>query len=486
MNKVLFNDDAKNALIDGVNLIGRAVATTFGPNGKNVIIQGNSGIYITKDGATAARFMKNDDPAINAGVELIKKIATKTATDVGDGTTTATILATELINNLQNNKENPIKVNKILNKEVEKVVEYLSENKKVISELNDLIKVATISTNNDEILGRLVAETYYNVTKDGIINVCESQDIKDSVVYSKGIKLESGFTSAHFVNTQKGTCELNNVLVGIFRTPINELKEITDICEKAIKEKLALLIIAPKIDSSILRTLLLNNASGNLYSCCVSSPNHGVFRETMLSDVENILGDTMICEKIIVSKDTSFIVGGTPNKYIIDNKINEIKNTLELKAVSDFELEFARKRLANYVGGIATILVGGYSDVEIKEKKDRLDDAVCSVKAAMSDGILPGGGVALARACANLELVYLKDVLLKPIYLLNETSEGLLDFNNDDNFWIGKDFKTNKKGNMYDMGIVDPFLVTKIALENAISVASLILTNGCTIININE
>lgn len=484
MTNILFNEDAKNSLIEGVNLIGDAVKTTFGPNGKNVIIKGSSGLYITKDGATVARYVASDNPFIDSGVELIKGIATKTATDVGDGTTTATILAQALVNSLKDCKDNPITVARDLEKEVKLVIEYLEQNKRTIDNLEDLIKVATVSTNNDEELGKLVAETYHKVTKDGVVNVEDSQDINTHVVFSQGAKIESGYLSPFFINSPKGICELENTYVAIFRTPLNDVKEITPACEKAIRLKKSLLIIAPKIDSSIVRTLIINKDSGNLKSCCIPCPGHGIYRDNLLNDIENILGEEMFCEKVIISKDITTIIGGTSKEENILNTISNLKETIASKNLSEFEINFAKKRLANYIGGIATIKVGGYSPVEIQEKKDRLDDAIGSVKAAMENGILPGGGISLWRSAIRLDLKYLKPILIIPLNLLQgntflEEDSNWLDVSN---FWEGINFKTQVKGNMYEMGIVDPFLVTKIALENAVSVASLILTNGCAIV----
>ena len=483
MKMVLFNEDAQNALIEGVNLIGDAAATTFGPNGKNVIIRGQSGIYITKDGATVAKYVESQNPFVNSGIDLIKGIATKTATDVGDGTTTATILAQTLVNSLKDNKENPITISRILEEEVKEVIQYLSDNKKVITELEDLVKVATVSTNNDVELGKLVAETYFKVTKDGVVNVESSQDTNNSVIFSQGVKLETGYLSPFFINTTKSTCELENVMVSIFRSPINDIKEVQKICERAIQTKKSLLLIAPKIDSNIIRTLVVNKDSGNLKSCCIASPGHGIFRDTILNDTENILGTEMLCDKVIVSRDTTYLIGGNSNEELIQNNIEEIKQIINSN-INDFETTFAKKRLANYIGGIATIYVGGYSQIEIQEKKDRLDDAICAVKAAMSEGILPGGGAALLHAYVNLDLKYLHEILSVPFEILGRSAD-IKNLEGLDEFWNGYNFKTKEQGNMYEMGIVDPFLVTKIALENAVSVASLILTNGCAITTIN-
>lgn len=397
-------------------------------------------------------------------------------------TTTASILAQALVNSLKDSKENPITVARALDLEVKEVISYLEKNKRTIDNLEDLIKVATVSTNNDEELGKLVAETYFKVTKDGVVNVEDSQDVNNSVVFSQGTKVESGYLSPFFINSPKGICELENTYVAIFRSPLNDVQEITPACEKAIKLKKSLLIIAPKIDSTIVRTLIINKDSGNLKSCCIPCPGHGIYRDNLLNDIENILGEEMFCDKVIVSKDTTTIIGGRSNQEVIDLEIENLKETVNSKTLSEFEINFAKKRLANYIGGIATIHVGGYSQVEVQEKKDRLDDAICAVKAAMSEGILPGGGIALLRASIELKLNLLSDIIQMPFKILEDDSDYRHKWVDEYNFWDGVNFKTLQYGDMYEMGIVDPFLVTKIALENAVSVASLILTNGCAII----
>ena len=478
--RILFNDDAKNSLIEGVNLIGDAVKTTFGPNGKNVIIKGHSGIYITKDGATVARYVESDNPFVQSGIELVKNIAIKTAGDIGDGSTSATILSQALVNKLKDLKESPIEVSRKLEEEVKLVVDYLEKNKKTIESLEDLLKVATISTNNDPDLGRLVAETYYNVTKDGVVNVESSQDVNSSVVYSQGVKLENGFSSPYFINTTKGVCELENVLVSVHNSPLNDIKEITTICEKAIRLKKSILIVAPKIDSTIIRTLVMNKESGVLNSCCVVSQSHGIYSDYLKEDIRTIIGEE--CDKVIIEKDCTYLIKDKIQNH--EDKINELKELLKSN-LSEFERVFHRKRLANYIGGIATIYVGGYSEVEIQEKKDRIDDAIGAVRAAMIDGVLPGGGISLFKASVKLNLNYLEEVLRIPLRLLCRSSqfkkEHWLDYND---FWQGANLKNGEVGDMYEMGVIDPFLVTKISLENAVSVASLILTNGCSIVTI--
>ena len=482
---VLFNENAKTPLIDGVNLIGQAVATTFGPNGKNVIIKNRSGIHITKDGATVARFVNNDDPIVTMGIDVIRQIATKTAKDVGDGTTTSVVLAQAIVNELKDNTDHPIQLQRDLEEDVKKVITYLESIKKEISSYEDLVKVATLSANNDSVLGKLIADAYQKVGKEGVVNFEESTDITDSIIYTDGMQLESGYASPYFINSDKNTCELENVYIAISNEKLTEIKQIVPIAEEALKlgqkldRKMSLLVIAPKIESQIIKFLIMN--AEKLPSCAIVTPNHGIYRDIVLDDMRAIIGDSMICDKIEIGKDQSILIGGNKKEDVVESKIQDVKRKLENTSLSEFEILFNKKRLANLAGGIATILVGGYSKVEIVEKKDRVEDAIAAVKAALDGGVLPGGGVGLLSA-GSLDLKYLKNIIIEPLNILIKNSNIMFKYNID-NPWIGTNFKTGQFGDMYEMGIIDPFLVTKTALTNAVSAASLILTNGCSILN---
>lgn len=482
---VLFNDDAKAPLIQGVKLIGDAVASTFGPNGRNVIIKTRSGNHITKDGATVARAVNHNDPFVEMGIEAIRDIAVKTAKDVGDGSSTSTILAREIVLNLIDSKLHPIEILRTLENDLKKVIDYLEENKLEISTEEDLLKVATISANNDPILGKLIANTYHAVGKDGIVTMEESTEIHDSVVYTTGLQIDNGYSSPYFINTDKNTCELNNVLVFISIEKLSEVtKQLISVCDQAIRERKTLLLMAPDIDSSILRMLLLNKGN-KLDSCTVINPGNGIFRDILLDDIRVNLGETMTCEKVVIAKDTTTFIGCNISDETKSQKIAEIKQQLSNTSLSEFEVIFNKKRLANYVGGIATILVGGYSKAEIIEKKDRVEDAIAAVKAALDGGVLPGGGSALLHASVELDLEILGEIIKTPFRLLEENSGYFAKDSGDYNFWEGVNFKTLQQGNMYKMGIIDPFLVTKIALQNAVTAASLILTTSCSIINLD-
>ena len=483
---VLFDENAKSPLIEGVNLIGKAVATTFGPNGKNVIIKNRSGIHITKDGATVAQYVNHEDPIVTMGIDVIKQIAVKTAKDVGDGTTTSTILAQAIVNELKDNTDHPIQIQRDLEEDVKKVITYLESIKKDIDSYEDLVKVATLSANNDEVLGKLIADAYQKVGKEGVVNFEESNDITDSIVYTDGMQLESGYYSPYFINTDNNTCELENVYVAIIEEKLTEIKQIQPYAEHAIKlgkeldRKMSMLVIAPKIESQIIKFLVMNQDV--LPSCGIITPNHSIYRDIILDDLRDILGDKLVCDKVEISKDNSVLIGCNSIKDKVDKKVEDIRKKLTSKSLSEFEILFHKKRLANLAGGIATIMVGGYSKVEIIEKKDRVEDAIAAVKAALDGGILPGGGVSLLRSSYKLELNYLTSILKEPFNILKENSNfnEILSRSND---WQGINFKKGNAGDMYEMGIIDPFLVTKTALTNAVSAASLILTNGCSILN---
>lgn len=477
---VKFDNEVKDSLIQGVKLIANAVQTTFGPDGRNVIIKNKGGIHITKDGATVASYVDSDDPLVQIGIDTVREVSLKTAKDVGDGSSTSIILAREILNFCKDLDENPIDIQKGLKQECDLVIQELNKLKKEITDEKDLRAVSILSTNNDVQLGNLIADAYLKVGKEGVVNMEQSSDVIDSVVYTEGLEIESGYMSPYFINTNNNTCELTNVLVHISEFAIDEISQIVNVADRAVREGKQLLIIAPKIHSSVLRFFILNK-SGKLESCCITSPGFKHFRDTILQDVRNILGETMVCEKVIVNKDTTIFSGCKSNKEKVESEIVAIKEKLASKTLDEVETKFHSKRLANYIGGIATIYVGGYSQIEITEKKDRVEDAICAVKAALDGGILPGGGTALFYCENKLNLKYLKNVLTMPLSILMQMASYNKCIPSQE--WMGINLRTHECGNMLDMGIIDPFLVTKTALENAVSVASLILTNECLIVN---
>ena len=481
MEKVMFNENVKEKLINGVNLLADAVKTTYGPNGQNVIIKHRGGIHITKDGATVATYVSTENPVEEMAIDVIREVAKKTAKDVGDGTTTSIVLAQALINEIKELDDNPIVIQRKLQEDCQKIIKYLEENKKEIDSFEDIKKVATISTNNDEKLGTLIADAFNKVGKYGVVSIGESTGIEDTYEVTEGMQIESGYLSPFFINSEDNTCTLENVLVYISKDKIKENKDILDIADEAYSKRLSLLVVAPDIDSTVQRTLLLNKQNG-FESCCIKSPNTGYYRDIMIGDMKQILGPTSICQKVVITKDTTTFIGCQSNCDFKET-IQGIENIIQRGNLSEPELLFQNKRLANFAGGICTIKVGGFSEVEIKEKKDRIEDAICATKAALEGGVLPGGGKALYEASYIPTLSYNKylktpqDIITKNIQ--SKVSER---YSHPYKVWEGWNIKTGNFGDLYEEGVIDPFLVTKTALENAVSAASLILTNGCSII----
>ena len=313
MENVMFN--AKDSLIEGVNLISDAVMSTFGPHGQNVLIKSPSGLHITKDGATVAKFIQSEDPFKNLGVDIIREIAMKTAKDVGDGTTSATVLAKSIVNGLKNNPDHSITINRILQEDIKKVLDLLEKQKINIESKEDLIKVATMSVNGDTELGELIGATYHTVGKDGVVLVEESSETDTSVDITNGVKFEGGYHSPYFINNLKNECVLENVSVVCYEKKITTMKDIEKDCIEAINNNKALLIIAPHVESSVMMTLLRNRDAGKLQSCCVKTPGQGIFRTMLLEDIKAIKN----VSKIIAGREEVVIIGE------IEEKVKEIE-----------------------------------------------------------------------------------------------------------------------------------------------------------------
>ena len=476
---VKFDQDARNKLIEGVNLIADAVEKTYGPQGKNVCIKYPSQVKITKDGATVAAAVNDPDPYISMGIEIMRDISVKTAQTIGDGSTTSLVIARALVNEFKD-CENPIELSRELSQDCQKTIDYLKTFKREVTSPEDLEKVATLSANNDPIIGKLVSEAFTKVGKDGIVQFVESEDVSDRVEYTEGFRIDSGFSSPYFVNNFKGQCVLENVMVYISDTKMEETKKISEIAGRAMVANKSLLLIAPDFDSEIILNLARNlyDKQGNdkLKSCTVKSPEHRNFREIAIEDLRTLLGESMTCQKVIISQDTTTFIGteGDPNK--IKNRIASIRSIIEEGKVTDLEMNFHKKRLANFTSGIATIYVGGYSEVEVKERKDRVEDSVMATQAALESGILPGSG-SIWRVPSNVS-GKLYDVLQIPFKLLSQGK----DLNTDNTFWNGYNFKSGEYGDLYKMGIIEPFAVTEHSLLNAVNTASLILTCDCLIL----
>lgn len=476
---VKFDQDAREKLIEGVNLIADAVEKTYGPQGKNVCIKYPSSVKITKDGATVAAAVNDPDPYISMGIEVMRDISVKTAQTIGDGSTTSLVIARALVNEFKD-CENPIELSRELSQDCQKTIDYLKTFKREVTSPEDLEKVATLSANNDPIIGKLVSEAFTKVGKDGIVQFVESEDVSDRVEYTEGFRIDSGFSSPYFVNNFKGQCVLENVMVYISDTKMEETKKISEIAGRAMVANKSLLLIAPDFDSEIILNLARNlyDKQGNdkLKSCTVKSPEHRNFREIAIEDLRTLLGESMTCQKVIISQDTTTFIGTEGDLNKIKNRIASIRSIIEEGKVTDMEMNFHKKRLANFTSGIATIYVGGYSEVEIKERKDRVEDSVMATQAALESGILPGSG-SIWRVPSNVS-GKLYDVLQIPFELLSQGK----DLNTDNTFWNGYNFKSGEYGDLYEMGIIEPFAVTEHSLLNAVNTASLILTCDCLIL----
>lgn len=506
-DNVKFGSDARSKIIEGANLAASAVEVTYGPHAATVLIRKNGLLKSTKDGATVMDSVNDPDPYIQMGIDVIKEASIRQAKTVGDGSTTVAILANEIINQYKDNPD-PIKVSRYLKKAGEEIIEYLKKYKKEISSLEDIKKVATLAANNDSTIGDIIAEAFYKVGKDGLVTYQESEDVKDRVEYTEGFRIDNGYESPYFINTSKNECVLENCIVYISDTKLDEGKAIEELAGKAYKEGKSLLLIAPEFESGLTlflaRNMFNKDGSKKLMSCEVTSPNFGVMRETMLEDMRILFGETSECEKVVITKDSTTFTGYHPSDRL-EARIQSVRDTLKDSILSEIEEMFHQKRLANFTSGMATIYVGGFSQVEMKERCDRFEDAIMATKCAMDGGVLPGGGLALGKvAISNIvledfEYCYnsidkeTRKVLATPYEKIfnkepsdikwNYNEEGKIDFGSSD-CQVLLDFWEDESGDFYSLGIIDPYLVVKATIENAISVASTILTTNCTILNV--
>lgn len=446
MKKMLMYNECRQKLIEGVNLAADVVQVTYGPNGRTVIC----GDHITKDGMTAVSWVKDDDPYVMMGVNLMKDIAKRTADIAGDGTSTSVLLARQVINTCSA-ADVPL-----LKEGVVQVVESLKRRRKMVTTPTQLRTVATVSANGDTKIGSLVAEAFEKAGADGVVTYTESEDVEDSVSFCDGFRIDNGFAHPGFANTSQDNCELNNVFVYISDTKLSEVKEIIDIADTCMKKGKSLLLVAPDFDSEIY--MFLQSNLEILRSCCVISPSFKKERTILVQDMRILLGEKSLCDKVIISSDSTIFLCNRDTEKVKE-RIEEIRNTLQYP-MNDYEMEFHKRRLANFTSGIATISVGGYSQFEIKEKLDRVDDSIRATECAVREGLLMGGGIALYGASHELDSKYeaLKGVLRLPTELLQAT------------------------GVKIDGEVIEPYLVVKTALENAINIAVTILTCDCAIL----
>ena len=522
---IKFDIDARDALKRGVDALANAVKVTLGPKGRNVVIDKKFGSpTITKDGVTVAKEIELEDAVENMGAQMVKEVASKTADIAGDGTTTATVLAQEIVSTGLKNVAagaNPMDLKRGIDKAVKAVVNELQKQSIEVGEnLNKIEQVASISANNDNTIGSLIAEAMAKVKKEGVITVEEAKGTDTTVEVVEGMQFDRGYLSPYFVtNAEKMEAELDNPFILIYDKKISNMKDILPILEQTTQSGRPILIIAEDVDGEALATLVVNKIRGSLKIAAVKAPGFGDRRKAMLEDIAILTGGTVISEergfklenttlemlgqtdKIVIDKDNTTVVNGKGEKDAITLRVNQIKAQMET-TTSDYDKEKLQERLAKLAGGVAVLYVGAASEVEMKEKKDRVDDALHATRAAVEEGIVPGGGVALVRAAKALNSIKAENedektgvqIIAKAIeapirqivanaggegaVIVSKIQEGKADF--------GYNAKTDTFEHMLEAGIIDPTKVTRVALENAASVAGMLLTTECVLADIPE
>ena len=523
--EIKFNIKAREELKNGVDALADAVKVTLGPKGRNVIIEKKFGApHITKDGVSVAREIELEDPFQNMGAQLVKEVASKTGDDAGDGTTTATVLAQSIIAvGLKNVAAgaNPMDLKRGIDKAVAAVV---GEIRNMAQEVGDDFKkiedVARVSANNDETIGRLIAEAMQKVKKEGVITVDEAKGTETTIDIVEGMQFDRGYISPYFVtNTEKMECVMDSPYILLYDKKISNLKDLLPVLEASAQSGRPLLIIAEDVDQEALATLVVNRLRGSLKICAVKAPGFGDHRKEMLEDIAILTGGTVIseekgmqlstatiqdlgtAEKVTANKDTTTIVNGAGNKDAISARVAQIKSQIET-TTSDYDREKLQERLAKLAGGVAVLHIGAPSEVEMKEKKDRVDDALSATRAAIAEGIVPGGGVAYIRCLEGLKnlkgdnddeqtgIAIVERAIEEPLrqiaanagvegaVVVQKVSEGKGDY--------GYNARTDTYENLLAAGVIDPAKVTRVALENAASIAGMFLTTECVIADKKE
>ena len=523
--EILFNIDARDQLKKGVDALANAVKVTLGPKGRNVIIEKKFGApHITKDGVTVAKEIELADAYQNTGAQLVKEVASKTGDDAGDGTTTATVLAQAIVaEGLKNVTAgaSPMDIKRGIDKAVAKVVESIKAQAETVGDNYDKIEqVATVSANTEPVIGKLIADAMRKVSKDGVITIEEAKGTDTTIGVVEGMQFDRGYLSAYFVtNTEKMECEMEKPYILIYDKKISNLKDFLPILEPAVHTGRPLLVIAEDVDSEALTTLVVNRLRSQLKICAVKAPGFGDRRKEMLEDIAILTGGVVISEekglkleqatiemlgtadKVTVSKDYTTIVNGAGVKENIKERCDQIKAQI-VATKSDYDREKLQERLAKLSGGVAVLYVGAASEVEMKEKKDRVDDALRATRAAIEEGIIPGGGVAYIRAIDSLEgmkgdnadettgIGIIKRAIEEPLreivanagkegaVVVQKVREGKGDF--------GYNARTDVYENLHAAGVVDPAKVARVALENAASIAGMFLTTECVIVEKKE
>ncbi len=521
--EIIFSDDARNRLYAGVRKLNDAVKVTMGPRGRNVLLQKSFGApAITKDGVTVAKEIELKDTLENMGASLVREVASKTNDQAGDGTTTATVLAHAIFKEGLRNVTagaNPIEVKRGMDKFSAAIIEELKKSSKKVNGKKEIAQVATISANNDSSVGDLIADAMEKVGKDGVITVEEAKSINDELTVVEGMQFDRGYLSPYFItNAEKMLVELGSPLVLLFDKKITNLKDLLPVLEQVQKSGKPLLIIAEDIEGEALATLVVNKLRGVLNISAVKAPGFGDRRKAMLEDIAILTGGTVIseelgrtlesasmadlgqAERIVIDKDNTTIVGGAGKKKDIDARVLQIKAQIA-ETTSDYDKEKLQERMAKLSGGVAVIKVGAATETEMKEKKDRVDDALNATKAAVDEGIVIGGGAALIRAGLSVKLALsgdeligadiVKRALFAPLRQIAENAgfdagvvANAVEQNKDKKF--GFNAANGEYVNMFDAGIIDPVKVERIALQNAVSVASLLLTTEATVSEIKE
>ena len=523
--EILFNIDARDQLKKGIDTLANAVKVTLGPKGRNVIIEKKFGApHITKDGVTVAKEVELADAYQNTGAQLVKEVASKTGDDAGDGTTTATVLAQAIVaEGLKNVTAgaSPMDIKRGIDKAVAKVVESIKSQAEMVGDNYDKIEqVGTVSANNDPVIGKLIADAMRKVSKDGVITIEEAKGTDTTIGVVEGMQFDRGYLSAYFVtNTEKMECEMEKPYILIYDKKISNLEDFLPILEPAVQTGRPLLVIAEDVDSEALTTLVVNRLRSQLKICAVKAPGFGDRRKEMLEDIAVLTGGVVISEekglkleqatiemlgtadKVTVSKDNTTIVNGAGAKENIKERCEQIKAQIA-STKSDYDKEKLQERLAKLSGGVAVLYVGAASEVEMKEKKDRVDDALRATRAAIEEGIVAGGGVAYIRALEALEglkgdnadettgIDIIKRAIEEPLrqivanagkegaVVVQKVREGKADF--------GYNARTDVYENLHAAGVVDPAKVTRVALENAASIAGMFLTTECVIVEKKE
>jgi len=523
--EIKFNMEARDLIKKGIDELANAVKVTLGPKGRNVVIAKKYGApQITKDGVTVAKEIELSDPFANVGAQMVKEVASKTNDDAGDGTTTATVLAQSIISvglKYVTAGANPMDIKRGIDKAVKAVVENLKTQSQEIGEHNEKIEqVATISANNDSAIGKLIASAMDAAGREGVITVEEAKGTEDELKTVEGMQFDRGYISPYFVtDTEKMEAQLENPFILLYDKKISSMKDLLPILEPVAQSGRPLMIIAEDIDGEALATLVVNRLRGSLKVAAVKAPGFGDRRKEMLEDIATLTGGIVIteekgmkldnttldmlgvCEKITVDKENTTIVNGRGDKSTITARINQIKAQIE-STTSDYDREKLQERLAKLAGGVAVIYVGAASEVEMKEKKDRVDDALSATRAAVEEGIVPGGGVAYIRAISALDklegenidqtygITIVKRAIEEPLRQIVENSgkegsvvvqkvkEGKADF--------GYNARVDEYQNLYKAGVIDPTKVTRIALENAASIAGMFLTTECVLVDEKE